>query len=400
MPRKAGLSILNRTIGQPLELGDYNTEPFGSGSATQQPLAGGSFSNWLRLLWDNGGVDMRYLPRALFVTTATLACAPFRLFEQLRFGKTLANTEIKHPPVFIIGHWRSGTTHLHNVLTQDPNFGFVTTFQAIAPGFSLAGKAALRPLLRLRVPRKRYMDNMDLSLDLPQEEEVALANLSRHSFYHYWSFPRSIDHYLRTGLFLDGVSDGVRAEWKAAYLHILKKATFTMQGRRLVVKNPANTGRIRLLLELLPDAKFIHIYRNPYDVFLSTRYFHWRILAIAALQDVTPEAVESNVLRIYKELMERFFAEKDLIPKGNYTELRFEDFETRPLPEIERIYSELNLPGFHEAAARFRSYLASQNDYQKNEFPPDDDAIRKVRRHWAFTIERWGYAAPIAAAAQ
>lgn len=361
---------------------------------TLQPLAGGSFRNWLRLLRDNGGIHSDYLLRAGFVTLATLACTPFRVYERIRYRAVLDNVKIEYPPLFILGHWRSGTTHLHNVLSQDPQFGYITTFQAVAPEFCLAGERPLRPILKVRVPETRHMDNMALSLDHPQEDEVALANLCRHSFYHYWSFPLSVERYVNEGLFLDGGSDVALTEWKSAYLKIVKKATFMAQGKRIVLKNPANTGRIRHLLSLFPGAKFIHIYRNPYTVFASTRHLHKKILGIAALQRVPAERVEEHVVQIYKKVMARFFEEVELIPSGDFAEVRFEDFENNPLGETRRLYDELGLSGFEAAHPRFEEYVSSLKDYRKNSFALPDEMIQRLKQEWAFTIDRWGYDVP------
>ncbi|TFG37549.1 MAG: sulfotransferase, partial [Candidatus Aminicenantes bacterium] len=58
----------------------------------------------------------------------------------------------------------------------------------------------------------------------------------------------------------EDVSPTVVEKWQAIYLRFLKKLTFSSGGKRLLLKNPANTARIRVLLELFPDAKFIHVY--------------------------------------------------------------------------------------------------------------------------------------------
>ena len=100
-----------------------------------------------------------------------------------------------------------------------------------------------------------------------------------------------------------------------------------MGGRRLVLKNPANTGRIRALLNLFPDAKFIHIYRNPYDVFLSTVWLQRSVIPRSQVQDISPDTVEAHVLRFYIQLQQKYLAEKDLIPAGSLAEVRFEDWK-------------------------------------------------------------------------
>ena len=97
------------------------------------------------------------------------------------------------------------------------------------------------------------------------------------------------------------------------------KATLASGGKRLVVKNCAHTGRLPTLLELFPNAKFIHIHRNPYDVFLSTLHMHRTVLLRSQLQKIEPDRVEAHVLGFYDLLMRRFLAERSLIPAGIMT---------------------------------------------------------------------------------
>ena len=88
--------------------------------------------------------------------------------------------------------------------------------------------------------------------------------------------------------------------------------------------------------------------------------------------------------------MYKYLAEKDLIPKGNLSEIRFEDFEANPLAEVRRIYEELRLPGYTAAQTAFREHLESIEGYQKNRYKIDADTIRKVEKHWKFTVKHWG----------
>ena len=189
------------------------------------------------------------------------------------------------------------------------------------------------------------------------------------------------------------LSDQDLAEWTDTYLTILRKATLRTGGRRLVLKNPANSGRIRTLLELFPDAKFIHIHRNPYDVFLSTRWVYRTILPRSQVQETRQDQVDAYILRFYAQLVQSFLEDKALIPAGNLVEVRFEDLEVAPLDQLRRVYEGLSLPGFAEAEPAFRAYLTSVAGYQKNRYELTDDAITKVNRHWKFAFDEWDYAA-------
>jgi hypothetical protein len=360
----------------------------------EHPLAMGSVRSWLRLLWSQEGVDVRYLPRVLFVTLITLLTSPVRLYERLRYGRAVRRTQIQPEPIFIVGHWRTGTTYLHLLLCQDPQLGFVSTFQTLAPGFFLVGQGIAKKVVGHWLEKghpTRLIDNVPLRIDAPQEEEFAVANVTPHSFLHVFSFPRqAADLFARTTLF-QGISPEAMAEWSACYLEILRKATLHAGGKRLILKNCADTGRIRMLLELFPDAKFIHICRNPYDLFLSTRRLWEVVLWRSQLQDIDPAEIDHLILQFHTQLMQQYLADRELIPDGNLVEVRFEDLEADPLGETYRLYEALGLPGFVDAEPAFQAYLASVADYRKNDYHLTADVIDRVNRHWSFAFEAWGY---------
>jgi hypothetical protein len=360
----------------------------------EHPVALGSFRSWMRLLRSAKAIDRAFLPRATFVTCTTLLTAPLRAWEHLRHGTAVRRTAIHPSPVFIVGHWRSGTTHLQNLLCQDDNLGSLTTFQALAPGFCLIGNGWIkRSIARFTAAHypTRLIDRIPLDMDAPQEDEFGLANLSEHSFIHAFSFPRQADEIFERSVLLEGLTPHERTRWVEAYLSLLRKATFATGGRRQLIKNCAHSARIPLLLERFPEAKFIHIHRNPYKVFLSTLHMLNTVFLRSQLQHVDPERLEAFVLRSYVRLLERFLTDRAQIPEGNYTELRFDDLQTSPIAELRRIYRELDLPGFAEAEPRIHAYLDGVAGYKKNVYEFADDVIAKVNEHWAFAFDAFGY---------
>lgn len=363
-------------------------------SAFEHPVALGSLRSWLRVLAASGGVDRPYVPRAAAVALTTLLTSPLRLYETLRYGRAVERTHIHPSPVFILGHWRTGTTHLHNMLCHDPQFGYISTFQALAPGFCLMGEKVIKPLLAWKTARDhptREIDNMPLSLDGPQEEAFALANMTPCASLHLYSLPRRAEEIFDKYALLENLSPEELAEWKQAYLTLLRKATLRSGGKRLVLKDPANSGRLSTILELFPDARFIHICRDPYRILPSMVGVYRVVLPRSQLQRITLEEVEGLVLRFYAKLMRKYLRDRSLIAPGNLVEVRFEDLEQRPLEELSRVYDTLGLPGFAAAEPRVRAYLDSMRGFRKNPYRVDDDVIRKVNRHWGFALEAWGY---------
>jgi hypothetical protein len=359
----------------------------------EHPLASGSFRNWLRLLGENGGIDAEFIPRIIAVSFLTLITTPLRIYEHLRYEKVIRRTAVHPSPIFIIGHWRTGTTHLQNLLIQDRSFSFVTTFHAMAPGFCLVGGLVKRVFAWIinRAYPNRLIDNIPLALDLPQEAEYGIANLSPYSFLHLFSFPRQAPRFFKRYVLMDDLPEDILAEWKRVFLKVLRKASYIANEARLVLKNPAHSGRLSTVLELFPEAKFVHIYRNPYDVFLSTRKLYEVVLPRSQVQRIDWEQIEAYILSFYAQLMRKFLADKALITPGNLVEVKFEDLEIEPLEQIRRIYEGLDIPGFADAEPAILSYLESVASYRKNKYTLTDDVIEKVNQHWGFAFDEWGY---------
>jgi hypothetical protein len=235
------------------------------------------------------------------------------------------------------------------------------------------------------------MDNVAFSLDAPQEEELALANMTPHSFAHAFVLPRRAQTLFRRYVLFEDLPDDAKAELVEHYLTLLRKVALASGGERLILKNCTNTGRIPLLLDLFPDAKFIHIHRNPYNVFASTVHLHERLMSICQLQRIRIEQVERNVLAFYRGLMKKYLADRSLIPAENLVEVRYEDVECDPLPQLRGIYRRLGLPGFSYAEPAFRSYIKSIRGYRKNTYDLERDAIARINAQWAFAFAEWGY---------
>lgn len=358
------------------------------------PSIGTSVRNWMKLILTNGSIALKYYPRIFLINLVSTISIPFRLYEHWKFDDRINATKISSPPIFIIGHWRSGTTHLHNLMCQDTQFGFITMLQAAFPR-SFMSSNLFRYFVKTFLPKTRPMDNMKMGVNKPQEEEMALGNLFPYSFYNGFYFPKKMMEYFYKYIRFKNISLKVKEQWKKVYHYMVKKTTLNMGGKRLVLKNPANTARIRFLLELFPKAKFVHIYRNPYVVYASMRNFYRKTIEGFMLHNVKEKEIENNILSVYKQMMISYFKEKSLIPDGNLIELKFENFENDTINQLNGIYSGLEIDGFERAKLKFLSYINSLKNYKKNSYLISQNAIDKIKQHWSFTIKKWQYDIPI-----
>lgn len=349
---------------------------------------------WARLILENG-VPRPYWGKLARILIASAATLPLRVAETAIYSSSLARTEIREPPLFVLGFARTGTTHLHNLLSQDPNLGYVTTFQAAAPKWFLVGRGKIQSLMAQGMGVvKRPMDNMTIALDLPQEEEVALANSTHLSFLHYLSFPQKAPEYLDRYVLLgdgSGLAQADLRRWETEYLEIVRKATINWSGRRIVLKTPVNQGRIPSLLRMFPDAKFVHIVRDPFVIFQSMLHMHRKVLPLYSLQDIDWQGVEKFIVDSFVATMKQFIEDSRAIPDGNLVEVKYERLEQDPVGELGKIYSALRLPGWEAAQESVEQYLATLGGYTKNQYEPSRDAAELVRERWGFALDRWNY---------
>ncbi|MBB5519522.1 sulfotransferase family protein [Amphiplicatus metriothermophilus] len=331
---------------------------------------------------------------AAMIAFSVLARWPFSTAERLALAGRLPRAQEMPAPVFILGHWRSGTTHLYNIMVKSGAWGFVPPVATGLP-WDLFGLARVfRPLLERALPEHRYIDNIPVTPDSPQEDEIAVANMSASSFYHGIYFPRAFDDLVRRGLFFDGCAEGEVERWKERFVYLMRKLHLHQGGRRLLIKNPVYTGRLALLREMFPDAKFIHIHRNPYDVFVSMRNFYKKLLAEFALQTYEHVDIDGTILDVYARMMDALETDAKDMPVDRYVELRYADLDARPLEAVEEIYRRLGLEGFKEARPKFESYLASVRSFEKNRFAYSDEAAAKVESRLGRFLDKWGYARP------
>ena len=360
----------------------------------QHPLFGIAVRNWIQLLEKNGGVDNEYLPRMIFITLTSILTIPARILFKKKYRTKINNTNLLHPPIFIIGHWRSGTTYLHELLCQDPQFCYVSLWNTLLPDSFLILEPIKKFLSRF-LPAKRPMDEIKVEIDGPYEEEAALAVVYPWSFFHCLHFPKNAEEqYLKSIHFYDMTSEE-KNQWKTTYQHFIKTVTFANHGKRFLSKNPANTARITVLLELFPEANFIHIYRNPYKVYLSTKKMRHNVLDKLALQHASDKEIEQQVIQNYIRLMNSYFEQHTQIPDKKLVEIKYEDLISNPIEQVNRIYSTLKLPGFEDALPKMKKYLEKQADYQTNVYAIDDKIVQHINKNWKFTIDHWRYTPPM-----
>jgi len=260
--------------------------------------------------------------------------------------------------------------------------------------FNKLGRFLFQGFSSLLIPGKRAGDNVTLGASLPQEEEFALGDKVPISFYFFWMFPKRILNYYDGFIAFRNVNVETKELWQSHYKLLIKKALKNTNKPIYLSKNPPNTGRIKVLLEMFPNAKFIHIYRNPIEVFLSTQNFHKKMLPHLQLHTINSEEIDKNIMEVYKKLMSDYFSQKELIPKENISEVYFEELETKPIEVLKKIYADLNLNGFEKALPEFRKHVKIKRNYKKNKHIISKELLDTLVHEWGFAMDRLKYELP------
>jgi hypothetical protein len=362
--------------------------------STDQLITGIEIQDWIALLAKNGWkVDASYFHRLAWVSAWALPTTVFGRLEDARYGKQLAAMDIEPTPLFILGHWRSGTTHLHNLLGRDPNHTYSTVFQCVFPTCFLSTEPFIPALTKAMLPETRTYDNVQFGWDESAEDEIALAKLTGLSPYIAFMFPDNSQKYEKYIDFLEA-SEAERKKWKEGFLYFLKKIMLQTGNKRVVVKSCTHSARIRMLLEMFPNAKFVHIHRNPYECFASTLHMRshtdWENFFHLPEESVEGQRVEQTAL-LGQRIFERLIEDKRLIPEENFYEIAYHDFAGNELQVLGEIYRKFDLPDWDAYEANIRPYLEGLKGYRRNKLNIDQDLMDRVWNQWRFVFEHYGY---------
>jgi hypothetical protein len=353
-------------------------------------LSGVTTRDWARLLRGGFSIDPSCLPRALSITLQSLKNSMMARVERRQFESRI-NHIVLQPPIFILGHWRAGTTHLHQLIAQDSRFACPNLYQVSFPHTFLSTEERDSPGIARFLPKHRPMDNMEWNLASPGEDEIALCGITLKSPYMATIFPRQADRFANYLTFRHAHPDEI-AQWRAALLLFLNKLQWRY-GRPLVLKSPPHTARVRLLLEMFPKAKFVHIHRDPYVVFQSNRNLVQKLINLQTLQRPPTDGLDDGIIACWQEMYDAFFEDRPLIPPGQFHEMAFKQLERDPIGEIRTMYEALDLPEFGVVEPVLQKYADSLTGYKKNKYPELPPALRKrIGTAWKRCFEEWGYA--------
>lgn len=375
---------------------DKNVKRKADGGARDMPWEprvwnGMTLKPWFNLLARNGfRVSPTRVPMALINTGLSVANSGLALSQRIAFGRKIAECQLADDPVFILGHWRTGTTWLHELMVLDERHAFPTTYECLAPSHFLFSKPLTSWWLWMLMPRRRPMDNVRIGLDSPQEDELALCALGARSPYLTWAFPNrppQDDEYFD----LRNLSSEDLASWKATFDSFLRSVQVKNPGKRIILKSPTHTFRVPVLLDMFPNARFVYLVRDPFVVFPSMLKTWKRLHKYHGAQSPKHDGLEEYVFKNFEHLHRVFEEDRERIAAERLCVLRYEDLVSSPIERTKQIYDDLDLGDFENVRPKMEQFVAGLADYVPNrhELPPE--LHEQIATRLSDYIEKYGY---------
>ncbi len=355
---------------------------------------------WARMLAGSGGVKPRYWGRlgfCLFTSwIGTVVTLPERVVlwavRMVKFGGSQPRFEHGPGVVVVLGYYRSGTTHLHNLLACDRRVVTPRWYQCLAGQGWWVSWAVVRFMLTPFLGQTRPQDGVGFGPSWPAEDDFALATWGGASTLagrfvlpgeRVWAREKAWHG-------LEDLDEKRLRRWRSLTAMFCWKVTNFRGDRVLVLKTPSHTARVAELDRLFCGrARFVSITRNREAVLRSNLKMH-ASLAGHALADPPDEATLRA--RIERELDEteakrdRELAAIDAEATGRVVRVVYEELVADPMGVMERVSEGVGLAWDREGQDQMVAYLhrvgRDRADADLSALPPDPEPEAGVARPW------------------
>ena len=337
--------------------------------------------------------------------TAASVFSQHRLLVQLLRNRLLVEDRVRrHPeilelevraPIVICGLPRTGTTHLHNLLSADPALRSLPYWESLEPVLAEAERpAAGQPdprwarteqalwLLDAAMPHFKRMHEMTLH-HVHEEIQLLAVDFSSMLFETMAPMPSWRDYYLH---------HDQRPSYR--YLkRILQVLQFERGGDRWVLKSPQHIEQLPALSDVFPDATFVVTHRDPVSVTASM------VTMLAYSARMSQSSVDLAGLGAYwSDRLERMLgscvAHRDGLPEKQSIDVRFDEFMADDMTMVARVYEVAGQPlgpASHRAMARFvTEHPRGRHGTVRYDLAPFGLDAGERRRALAFYTERFG----------
>ena len=276
--------------------------------------------------------------------------------EVERAGNPAIERQRIDAPVFIVGLPRTGTTHLHGLISEDPANRAPLTWEVMYPAAAptAAGVTRGRSQTAARLGwadrlAPEFMRIHPIAADLPQECIAITAQVFMSIQFHTTHDVASYQDWL------EEAPQKLGFDFHQRFLqHLQAKSS----GNRWVLKAPGHLFALEGLLERYPDARIIHTHRDPLRV-MASMASHATVLRRAFSDSADPKRIAADWADRWARALEKFLTVRDRAPASQFLDINFESIEGDPLGAVERVYDFLGWQLTDAARAAMKNFLAA-----------------------------------------
>jgi omega-hydroxy-beta-dihydromenaquinone-9 sulfotransferase len=283
--------------------------------------------------------------------------------------------------IVVLGYWRSGTTLLHELLCLDPRYTYPTTHACMNPHHFLFSETSA--LARKGVSAQRPMDEMEVRPDSPQEDEFALLSLGARSPYEALIIPKILPEALKLTDPKD-LSPDEEKHWREVFLGFLRGVSVRGSSKPIILKSPTHGARVSTLRQILPDARYILIIRDPITNFESVVRMWRKMFETYALGPIpSDDDIREAVLVDRPRFEAKLAAATSDLPGNRFAIVTYEALAADPLGSIAHLYPKLEMGDFAAVRDAVVEELGRRKGYQAKSALPSDAWQKRIRQEWS-----------------
>ena len=290
--------------------------------------------------------------------------------------------------VVVLGYWRSGTTLLHELLCLDSRYTFPTTHACMNPHHFLFSEASA--LTQKATSTQRPMDEMEVRPGSPQEDEFALLSLGARSPYEALLIPSTLPEALKLTDPRDLSADDEQ-RWREVFLSFLAGVSVRGSGRPMILKSPTHGARVDTLRELLPDARYILIVRDPMTSFESVVRMWRKMFEMYALEPIpADDSIREAILADRSRFEVKLATGTRDLAENRFVTIAYESFVADPVAVMEGMYQRLELGNFSSVRDAVVAETQRRSGYRAKGVLPSHHWQQRISNEWAAILS--GYA--------
>jgi len=297
------------------------------------------------------------------------------------------------PQLVVIGLPRSGTTALHQILATDASYQWMPSWLTFRP-HPRPPRADWDgdPVYRDRATAYIVEGPNPLHEVAPEDPEECILVMQQSFMTMTWVSSFAVPEYHEWF---------IEQDERPSYLRYADNLRLMANGdtkSTWLLKNPSHTFGFAAMLDIFPNATFLHIHRDPVSSIVSGCSL---VASMAGSEGFfTASELGKHRLRIWSLAAERMEAAREANPTRKIIDIDYRAFIADPVATVKGIYAELGRTHSRDTIDAMEAWVRDRprDRHGKHRYAAEDFGLTAevIRDRMAGYIERYGIDRPMA----